>query len=296
MSLSETYARIRSGIVAFVPKHHEQFKPGSLPFEFIFGTGFIVGDSMLATNAHIVDAFEKYRDANGKTAISALLFIKVPQGMLSVSVTVKNASKVNAVHGGEFYYGPEGADVGLVVVDCVGLKKYGMMLNNEIVEEGVEIATAGFPSGSVLMHLEDQLDHVSPTLQRGIISAVLPYAGATLPHGYLANIMVQGGASGSPVFLPDSGDVIGIIHSQRYHGLDTELPSGETLEYHVPINFSHIVPTYYLVELIKRTGTALAKCVAADAPNVDDLLRELPETVTDKLTKGEYRHRKVPEG
>jgi hypothetical protein len=55
-----------------------------------------------------------------------------------------------------------------------------------------------------------------PPLQAGIISATLPFPG-TRPHGYLINVMIQGGASGSPVFLSDSGTVIGAVYSSRQH-------------------------------------------------------------------------------
>jgi len=40
----------------------------------------------------------------------------------------------------------------------------------------------------------------------------IPFRGPH-PHGFTIDVMVQGGGSGSPIFLPDTGKVIGIIYT-----------------------------------------------------------------------------------
>jgi S1-C subfamily serine protease len=49
-------------------------------------------------------------------------------------------------------------------------------------------------------------------VRRGIISAVYP-APSRFPDGFTTDIAVQGGNSGSPVFLADSGLVVGMIYA-----------------------------------------------------------------------------------
>ena len=42
----------------------------------------------------------------------------------------------------------------------------------------------------------------------GVFPFEVPHA-----HGFTIDVMNQGGASGSPVFDPESGDVLGVIHA-----------------------------------------------------------------------------------
>src|SRR5260370_8790405 len=84
------------------------------------------------------------------------------------------------------------------------------------------------------------IHQVTPTLQRGIISAVLPFT-CTTPHAYAINVMVQGGASGSPVFLSESGEVIGVL----YAGLNDPRVTLLTPDlYTVPTNIRYVVPSH----------------------------------------------------
>ena len=53
----------------------------------------------------------------------------------------------------------------------------------------------------------------TPTLRHGIIRSVFPFPGPN-PHGFSIDALLQGGASGSPVFLPEAPLVIGMIESQ----------------------------------------------------------------------------------
>lgn len=294
MSLAETYARVRPGIVAFIPRYYEQIKPGSLPFEHVFGTGFIVGDSLVASNAHVLDVADTlWNKETQEHDVSVLFFVKVDQGMANLIYHVKQMVAITKIkpEEGDFYYGPERADLGLVSLDCKGLSKYMLHLNSDPVEEGISIATAGFPMGKRLLHLEGQLDHISPTLQAGIISAVLPFASAN-PHGYLANIMVQGGASGSPVFLPETGEVIGVIKALRFDYMQAEIPMGDGKvlrgRAQVPINFSHVVPSHYLRDIIATESDTLMSFVPSDAPQVDEHIEALPKTFDSKIVSGQF--------
>lgn len=291
MLLSETYARVRSGIVAFVPSNPDKLRAGSLPHEFIFGTGFIVGDSLVATNAHVAEVFREFpTSVDGVYDVSILLFIRQPQGMLNLKVSVVKTCIVSGM--GEptgAYYGPK-PDLALLSVNCKGLSDYAFAINSEPAEEGVAIATSGFPMGSVLLHLEGQLDHIAPTLQSGIVSAVLPFPKAK-PHGYLANIMVQEGASGSPVFLPDSGEVVGVVCSRRLDHGEVLLKLPKPIYVTVPTNFSHVVPSHFLQLIVDEWAEDLMKFIPGDAPNIADVLDAIPKKPEQSFTQGVYEHK-----
>ncbi len=60
------------------------------------------------------------------------------------------------------------------------------------------------------MTMFNKLTQVVPLLKRGIVSSVFPFA-APFPHGFTLDVMIQGGASGSPVFLEGEPTVVRMV-------------------------------------------------------------------------------------
>jgi len=90
------------------------------------------------------------------------------------------------------------------------------------------------------------LHQLSPTLQTGIVSAVHPFP-CTTPHGFTINVMAQGGASGSPVFNQNSGEVLGTVHA----GIEeSHFDTGQSI-YQYPTNYTWVVPSHFLVNSLK---------------------------------------------
>lgn len=77
---------------------------------------------------------------------------------------------------------------------------------------GLEIATAGFPLGHEPLQFYGSVNQLTPVLRRGIISSLLPFQ-CDFPDGFIIDIMSQGGASGSPIFLTDEALAVGILHA-----------------------------------------------------------------------------------
>jgi hypothetical protein len=73
-----------------------------------------------------------------------------------------------------------------------------------------------------------------PFLRHGIVSSVLPYDYPS-PHGFTIDVMSQGGASGSPIFLTDQPRVIGILHA-GFPGT----------------NFTYAVPARWISDALKQ--------------------------------------------
>jgi hypothetical protein len=123
----------------------------------------------------------------------------------------------------------------------------------------MEIATAGFPMGTDALSAPGWIHQMTPTLQRGIVSAVLPFTCNT-PHGFAINVMTQGGASGSPVFYPNTGEVAGVLYGGLF---DIGLTKGKDL-YKVPTNISYVVPSHYIKRILT---TALQEPALAESCN-----------------------------
>src|SRR5260221_160606 len=96
--------------------------------------------------------------------------------------------------------------------------------------------------------------------------------------------MVQGGASGSPVFLSDTGNVMGVVYASR---LDEDRT--EQVRYVVPTNFCHVAPSHFLLRILTENTSRLMESLPADAPNLDEIVASVPKEPTQKLTRGAYQ-------
>ena len=61
MKLIKTYKKIKQSIVGFVPKYRlaKSMNDPEPPIAPIFGTGFVIADSLIVTNNHVLEAIER---------------------------------------------------------------------------------------------------------------------------------------------------------------------------------------------------------------------------------------------
>ncbi|MFH1093875.1 MAG: serine protease [Candidatus Omnitrophota bacterium] len=295
MSLVENYKNIRKSIVAFVckykPKNHPEEPDPAFPP--IIGTGFVVdADGLIATNHHVIRAFEKVwkpKDAKEEDwGVIGILFHLTPEGMMQFPLEVIGAGVVGGFDPGKNYYGPVKPDIGIVHVKarelpCVTVEE------KPILVEGMEIATAGFPMGEDTLMAPGWLHQITPTLQRGIISAILPFECEEY-HALAINIMTQGGASGSPVFFTDSGNVIGILYaglkepclttyslpSKIRKAIEKIEPSLHSHLFQAPTNISYVVPSRFIPKSIEQVKSDPSFSVPQDAQTIEEMKKTMP--------------------
>lgn len=274
MSLAATFAAIRPAVVAFMipfaPAQPDGRRPPIFP---IVGTGFILDDGFVITNAHVIDALLSIprpptfpKDRWPFTAvlfhhIDRREFPKAPtDGYAEIPLEVLGVFRVgDLVIGGKgFYYGPRKPDFNIVHVKAKGLPRVELLTDTDVLAEGTEVGTVGFPMGTEALTAPGWAHQFGPFLQRGVISAVLPFP-CKSPHSFVINVMSMGGASGSPVFLAEKPKVIGILNA----GLTGTLPTVGAADGKITgivqahTNFSYVVPSWFLggsLERIKADG------------------------------------------
>ena len=96
--------------------------------------------------------------------------------------------------------------------------------------------------------------------------------------------MVQGGASGSPVFLNETGRVIGILYAGLTDtGVAFRNPSAdgkaaaEPIFYTVPTNISYVVPSHYIRTALELLPKRLSEFMTppSDTKTIDEMLQNV---------------------
>jgi S1-C subfamily serine protease len=224
-----TIERVRNSVVAIGTFERTR----SPQFQFM-GTGFAVGDgTIVVTNAHVVPPL---LDAARSETIAILLPGRTKDA--KEEIQVRDAKQIAIDIG-----------VDLALLKISGPALVPLRLRDSDSREGQEVYFTGFPIGAVLGPF--------PATHRGMISVITPIA---IPQGRAADLdprtlrrlstgsfpvlqldaTAYPGNSGSPVYDPETGDVLGIINmvlvkSTKESALSQ--PSGIT--YAVPSSHLH---------------------------------------------------------
>jgi S1-C subfamily serine protease len=230
-----TIERIRASVVAIGTLQRTR----TPQFQFL-GTGFAVGDgSFVVTNAHVVPPVLDV--AHGET-----LAIMLPNRASEVKeeAHVRDGKPVSV---------DTNVDLALIKISGPPLQPLKVR-DSDTVREGQEVLFTGFPIGSVLGPY--------PATHGGMVSVVTPIA---IPQGRAADLdprtlrrlssgsfpvfqldaTAYPGNSGSPVYDPESGEVVGIINMVLVKGTkETALSQ--------PSGISYAVPSKHLQALIEK--------------------------------------------
>lgn len=221
--LSETIEKVKPSIVA-IGTYQKMQSP-----QFMFrGTGFVFGTgNHIGTNAHVLPE------------------LTLPDGP-EIAVLLAKRNGENELRRAKVLAKDPAHDLAVLRIDGPSLPPLETG-DSQSVREGQEIAFTGFPIGGAL--------GFTPVTHRGIISAVTPIAlpggSASQLNARLINQLKQQkfnvfqldataypGNSGSPVFDPASGRVIGVVNMVFVKGSkEAALTAPSGITYAIPVHF-----------------------------------------------------------
>jgi serine protease Do len=219
----ETISRIKPSIVVV-----GTYQKTASPQFAMRGTGFVVGNgNLVATNAHVVP------QESGVDAPTLVIHTKTADG----SSQLRGARLLNR---------DTERDLALLRIDGPPLPALPLR-DSDSVREGQMIGFTGFPIGGIL--------GFSPVTHRGMIASITPIV---LPGGaarqlnerairqikrgsfdiFQLDATAYPGNSGSPVFDPETGEVIGVINMVFVKGSkESALSQPSGISYAIPANF-----------------------------------------------------------
>jgi serine protease Do len=231
----QTIARVKESVVAIGTYERTR----SPQFQFL-GTGFAVNDgTIIVTNAHVV---AQPRDTAHMESL--VIVTGLPEKDRGDQVRVREAK--------EFVVDSE-VDIALLRIPGPALPTLKVKASDGV-KEGESVLFTGFPIGTVL--------GLYPATSRGMVSAVTPIAIPQAKAGQLDALTIKRltsgafpvfqldataypGNSGSPVYEPETGDVIGIINMVLVKSTKESVltqPSGIT----------YAIPSAHLLDVLKK--------------------------------------------
>jgi V8-like Glu-specific endopeptidase len=225
-------ARVRNGVCAVgylsVPLVEYERRSDS-PFFQVVGTGFLVRNTTVMTNRHVIEGLVSEQSRLGFPLSQMFLSFVVPGQSGGLRNTVRMIRHYGVVS-------DDRIDVGFVEFKIVqhlhfeGIAPLEFLdtLNLRVSEE---IAVYGYPYGTAMLERDGSVYRWGPVVQQGWISGISPFETASSPDEILLDVRTAGGMSGAPIFRPGDGRVIGIHHS----GWEATTALGQ------PIDRAHLV-------------------------------------------------------
>jgi serine protease Do len=231
----ETIARVKQSVVAIGTYERTR----SPQFQFL-GTGFAVNDgTIIVTNAHVV---AQPRDTAHMESL--VIVTGLPEKDKGDQVRVREAKELVV---------DADVDIALLRVPAPALPTLKIEAS-DAVKEGQAVLFTGFPIGTVL--------GLFPATSRGMVSAITPIAIPQAKAGQLdaptikrlnsgafpvfqLDATAYPGNSGSPVYDPESGSVIGIVNMVLVKSTKESIltqPSGIT----------YAIPSSHLLDVLKQ--------------------------------------------
>ena len=234
--VADTVATIKPGVVGV-----GTFHPTRSPRAGLTGTGFVVGDGKhIISCAHI---FNGILDSEKNETWAVLTGRDRQVAVRTARIVLRDKDR----------------DLILLKIDGDALPAL-KLAQSDTVREGWQLYFTGYPIGSIL--------GLNPSTHRAGLAAVVPIY-TPVPHAsqlsprtlkqvqtpyeiYELDAIAYPGNSGSPVWHPETGEVLGVVNSVFVKGAkETALTA--------PSGISYAIPVKWVRELLREAGLESAK-------------------------------------
>ena len=214
--------RLRNSVCAVgyltIPMEQHRQNPTNPDF-YIIGTGFLVSETTVLTNRHVLEAMYRAEDNLDIPKEQFLVSFVYPRTgeepnwqlcYMTVGLSII-PERENVPDIGFIKFSPE-----KTTDDYKKQCKPVVFDDLQSVNIGDPVAMWGYPDGTALLlpsfkyDPREKLVRVGPVLQQGFISGGTPFEVEPGTHEFLLDIRTFDGMSGSPVFNPATGKVIGV--------------------------------------------------------------------------------------
>ena len=174
----------------------------------------------------------------GESALAAVLFLPGDDynSWQMLLVDVRGWVGLASFTSSDKWFGEVVPDIGFVQLGVCDVKPLKLATDDFSLQIGMDIATIGYPMGTLPLTALGKLNQVTPFLRHGVVSSVFPFPTAH-PHGFTIDVMQQGGSSGSPILRADDANVVGVMSSGVLEW-NTALSQQASLSYSQTTNIS----------------------------------------------------------
>jgi len=286
MTLSEVFEVVRPSIVALGSKHCIVIDGKPPAFPTILGTGFFIDSrGIVLTNRHVAEGLQQLppNPKTGETAAVGFVFsvVQAEEGAHTLSVQAVNVLSYN--HLDRFgapgpFYGQAVPDMAFLQLNVKDVPPLSFLAEPNSLKIGMPVATAGFPLGTDALLLYEKVVQLTPLLRAGIISSLYPFP-CPNPHGFTVDIMAQGGASGSPIFLTTEPKVVGLLYGGYGYSFQVE---GQRMQ--IDTNITLSLPSGLLQQAVDDTRKQVDALDLSNVPSLEQLSNEeAPEEPSWKI-------------
>ncbi len=167
MNHTKLFSESSRAVLGFISKLSVGSKPH---FPSIFGTGFFVDPSGLAvTNRHVIDYFAQIppHPKSGESSVAAVVFFPSDDGLAWQMLVVDPVgwSTLGEFSSSDTWYGQSVPDIGFIQMAVREVPFLTLASEPYYLRIGMEVATVGYPMGTLPLTALGKLNQVTPFLR-----------------------------------------------------------------------------------------------------------------------------------